>query len=274
MIAVSDAASPDDSTPGSRACVLGPIDGATARRRGAALAHALSAARGTALLVDDSVSMREATSTDADEETSAATPLPESHRETHQSPTTPLSIGEDLQPAVDLHRPSGVVLERDSSSFFDGLRADRAERLAAKTDVLTVDGRGKAEPIASILVPVAGGHHSQLAAEAAVALGLATDAAVDLFHVIESDTDEARARGQRILDGVHASLGDHDRIDTWVFEAVNTAEAIIEQSRYYDLTVMGAPTAGPLERFVFGSLSKRVQAGAESPVVVAHAAQP
>lgn len=265
MIAVSDGQSPDDATPGSGACVLGPIDDETAHRRGAALAHALAATRGTDLLVGDA---------SASPETAASTPLPDSHREAHCSPTTRLSVGDTLQPVVEGHQPSGIVLERDGSSFLEGLRADPAERLAAEADVLTVDGRGDAEPIASMLVPVAGGHHSQLAAEAAYALAVANDAAVDLFHVIESDTDEVRARGQEILDGVRASLEDADRVDTWLFEAADTAEAIIEQSTYYDLTVMGAPTVGPLERFVFGSLSKRVQQGAESPVIVAHAHQP
>ncbi|ERH05886.1 MAG: universal stress protein UspA related nucleotide-binding protein [Halonotius sp. J07HN4] len=70
------------------------------------------------------------------------------------------------------------------------------------------------------------------------------------------------------------ALGEFDNVDTWLYEADSAADAIIEQSTYYDLTVMGAPTVGPLERFVFGSTSTYVQQDADSSVVVAHAHSP
>ena len=37
---------------------------------------------------------------------------------------------------------------------------------------------------------------------------------------------------------------------------------------------MGAPTVGPLERFVFGSTATNVQQDADAPIVVAHAHSP
>ena len=264
MIAVSETQSPDDISPLVGACLLGSIDNEIAQRRAATVAHALACARNTDLLVDNTAPV-------ADETEVTSTPLPDSHREAHCRSTRPMHIGDNLQPIVSQHQPSGVVLERGKdASFLTELWADTAERLASETDVLTVGSRGEIETIASMLVPVAGGQHSQLAAEAAHAIAVANDAAVDLFHVIESDSDEAREDGQRVLDEMVATLDDPERVDTWLFEAPNTAEAIIEQSTYYDLTVMGAPTVGPLKRFVFGSLSKRVQRGADSPVVVAH----
>ena len=262
MIGVSDTQPTNDEYPAAGPCLLGPIADETARRRAASVAHALATSRDLDLLV----------STALPSDNTAL--LPESHREDNCSTTAGVYTEATLDPVVSRYNPSTLVVKRNTEQhLLDELFSDRAERLSAKTDVLTVDGRGETDRIASILVPIAGGDHSQLAIETGVAVARANDAAVDLFHVIEDDSDAARDRGQTLLDsalaGVETSEG--DRIETWLYEAPDASEAITEQSVYYDLTVMGAPTDSPLERFVFGSTSKQVQREADSPVIVAHA---
>jgi len=262
MIGVSDTQPTNEKYPAAGPCVLGPVGDGTARRRAASLAHALATSRNLDLLVSSELS------------TDDADLLPESHRESHCSSTTGIETGTTLDPVVSRHNPSTLVVKRNTDGRLLGdLFSDRAERLSTTTDVLTVDGRGDTDRIASVLVPIAGGDHSQLAVETGLAVARANDAAVDLFHVIEDDSDAARDRGQTLLDSVLATIPDAeaDRVDTWLYEAPNAPEAITEQSSYYDLTVMGAPTDGPLERFVFGSTSKQVQREADSPVIVAHA---
>lgn len=263
MIGVSDTRPTVDEYAAAGPCLLGPITDETARRRAAAVAHALATGRDLDLLVSD------------DRASEDGHTLPESHRESHCSSTTDVTTETTLDPVVSRYDPAAVVVKRNTEQhLFDELFSDRAERLSAQTDVLTVDGRGETDRIASILVPIAGGDHSQLAVETGVALARANDAAVDLFHVIEEDSDAARDRGRTLLQSALASVpADTDRVDTWLYEAPNAPEAIIEQSSYYDLTVMGAPTDNPLERFVFGSTSKQVQREAGSPVIVAHAAE-
>jgi len=263
MIGVSDTQPVADSTHAIGPCLLGPISNETAQTRAASVAHALAASREIDLLASG-----------AAEELSAA--LPDSHREGHCSTTSEIDAESTLDPVVTRHDPSLLVIKRHTEQhLIDELFSDPAERFSRKTDVLTVDGRGEADRIASILVPVAGGDHSQLALESAVAIARANDAAVDLFHVLEADTDEARAEGRQLLDAVESSIApdERDRVDTWLYETPGAAEAITEQSEYYDLTVMGAPTDSPLKRFVFGSTSKQVQREAESPVIVAHSQQ-
>ncbi|TQQ82939.1 universal stress protein [Halonotius terrestris] len=261
MIAVSDARAAEDTTRSYGPCLLGSISGETARGRGAAVAHALATARNTDLLLTESIDS-------ADE-------LPQSHRTSHSQEATTLNTAMNLEPVVSEQSPSVAVLERQSGpSFLSDLRANTAERLADETDVLTVDGRGQTDTIASILVPIAGGRHSQLAVEAARAIAEANDAALDLFHVIEADGEADRERGEQILATAATAIGDFESVDTWLYEAESAADAIIDQSSYYDLTVMGAPTVGPLERFVFGSTSTNVQQEADSPIVVAHAHSP
>ena len=260
MIGVSDTQPTDETYPAAGPCLLGPVSNETVRRRAASVAHALATSREIDLLVSS--------------ETDDTQPLPESHRDGHCSPPTLIEGETALDPVVSQHNPSALVVERPTEQhLLDELFSDKAERLASKTDVLTVDGRGDTKRIASVLVPISGGEHSQLAVEAAVAVASANDAAVDLFHVIEDDSDESRDRGQTLLDSALASIpaDDAERVDTWLYEASDTTTAITEQSAYYDLTVMGAPTVGPLERFVFGSTTKHVQREADSPVIVAHA---
>jgi len=265
MIAVSDTRTGDDVVTSAGPCFLTRIPDETARRRGAAVAHALASARDVQLLIPDG---------DSPTNTEAAG-LPESHRSAYRSATTAVSSPVDLQPVVRQQQPSALVLPRGpDATVLSELLSDPAERFADQTDVLTVDSRGQTDTIASILVAVAGGQHSQLAIEAAHALAVANDAAIDLFHVIESESQSNKKRGHLILEEAEATLGGYELADTWLYEAENTADAIIEQSEYYDLTVMGAPTIGPLERFVFGSTSKNVQREAASPVIVAHAHRP
>ena len=264
MIAVNDAGS-TPTTESHGPCLVGHISDETAARRGAMVAHAMATVRDTELLLAEST-----TAPPADD-----VQLPADHRDAYSQSATAVAGVSDVEPAVDRRNPSALVMERESRpSLLTGLRGTDAERLADRTDVLTVDNRGDVETLASILVPIAGGRHSQLAVETARAIAEANDAAIDLFHVVETEGAASRERGEQILATAATALGEFENVDTWLYEADSPADAIIEQSEYYDLTVMGAPTVGPLERFVFGSTSTDVQQDADSSVVVAHAHSP
>ena len=263
MIAVNDGQS-QPAVEGHGPCLVGNISDETAAQRGAMVAHAMATVRDTELLVAEPPTA----------ETVGETQLPSDHRDAYSQSATPVDATR-IEPTVDRRNPSALVVERKSRpSLLSGIRGNSPERLADRTDVLTVDDRGDVETVASILVPIAGGRHSQLAVEAAQAIAAANDAAVDLFHVVETDGAASRERGEQILATAATAVGEFDNVDTWLYEADSAADAIIEQSTYYDLTVMGAPTVGPLERFVFGSTSTDVQQDADSPVVVAHAHSP
>ena len=264
MIGVSDTQPVVEEYHAAGPCLLGSIRNETAHRRAASVAQAVATTRNVELLVSEKPA----------DHPDPGSVLPESHRERYCSTVNGVDDWQTLDPIISQHAPSAVVLKRHTQQhLIDELFSDRAERLASDTDVLTVDGRGETDRIASILVPVAGGRHSQLAVETAVALGRANDAAVDLVHVLDADTDAGREAGQRVLAETLASVEtrETDQIDTWLYETPGVPEAITEQSSYYDLTVMGAPTDSPLKRFVFGSTSKQVQKEASSSVIVAHA---
>ncbi|NHN57531.1 MULTISPECIES: universal stress protein [Halorussus] len=166
-----------------------------------------------------------------------------------------------------------VVLPGESTG--GRLRRSETERLAADVDcdVVTVNGRRGYDEVPSILLPVAGGPHSGLAADVARQIAAANDAWVDVLHVVEEDAGEARRReAEECAEAAYRRIGRPETTTTWVLEADDPTEAIVEQSRYYELTVVGAPTTGRLRRLVYGSTSRTIGADAESVVLSARSA--
>ena len=82
------------------------------------------------------------------------------------------------------------------------------------------------------------------------------------------DRDEYAATGERLLDAARDRLGGFDQADRWLVEDRSAASAIVDQSPYYDLVVVGASTTGAVGRFVFGSTTDTVVDDAAVPVVV------
>ncbi|WP_435359991.1 universal stress protein [Haloarchaeobius sp. DFWS5] len=181
------------------------------------------------------------------------------------------SLVSAVERAVDRVGASTVVLDASpSQSVLERLFGDVTDRLARTVpcDVVVTNGAGSVGDLASILVPVAGGQHSGLAVDVAGALAVTHDAWVDLYHVVDPDaSDRTRECADRYLTAAEERLSGLDRVDTWLCETADVAGSIVEQSRYYDLTVVGAPETSRLRRFVFGSQTAEIRAEADSPVV-------
>ncbi|WP_434522306.1 universal stress protein [Halorubrum sp. AS12] len=180
-----------------------------------------------------------------------------------------------------------------------GPAVDDAGDVAAAADV-SLNGADRAERpdrVSSVLVAVGPGPHSGATVDVAREIAAATDAWLELFHVVPSDAALADAgpdedasgtaapadgpgdadgtdyvaAGERLLDAAEDRLGGFDRADRWLVEDRTAAGAVVEQSPYYDLVVVGAPTTGTVGRFVFGSTTDTVVGDAEVPVVVVEA---
>jgi len=180
-----------------------------------------------------------------------------------------------------------------------------ATQTAADATLEEVDRAERPDRVSSVLVAVGPGPHSGATVDVARAIAEATDAWLELFHVVPTDAaladgpagseesaagadgsaagDEGDSRpgtddhgdyaasGERLLDAARDRLGEFDRADRWLVEGQSAAGAIVEQSPYYDLVVVGAPTTGTVGRFVFGSTTDTVVDDAEVPVVVVEA---
>lgn len=168
--------------------------------------------------------------------------------------------------AVGEHGVEVIVVEDGPSSPVDALRG--AGLPSVDCDVVAAT-RGEAfGDVASILVPVAGGPHSGLAVDVALAIARAHGAWIDLLHVVEPDPDDGTvARAERYLEAGVRRMGSFSDVDTWTLEADDVTTAVAEQSRYYGLTVIGAPRKGRLREFVFGSTTGEVCERAEGTVL-------
>jgi nucleotide-binding universal stress UspA family protein len=152
------------------------------------------------------------------------------------------------------------------------LRKGVTERIAAHADadVIVVNGKTGFETPPSILLPVAGGPHSGLAADVATTIAIDCNAWIDVLHVVDEDASpDEREQAEALVDDVYHRIARPESTTTWVHEAADIVEAILEQSRYYGLTIIRAPTKGSLRQFIFGSTNSSVRKNAASVVLSA-----
>jgi nucleotide-binding universal stress UspA family protein len=161
-----------------------------------------------------------------------------------------------------------VVLPGESPGGL--LRGGVSERIAAHVDcdAVVVNGQSGLGAVPSLLLPIAGGPHSGLAADVAARVAAVTGAWIDVLHVVEEGaTGGRRRRADACVRAAARRIDRPETTSTWVLDADDPAAAIVEQSRYYPLTVIGAPTRGRLRRFVHGSTNESVRSNAHSVVL-------
>lgn len=175
-----------------------------------------------------------------------------------------------VENATSEHNVDLVVLDVDmfAGEFSLGRSAIRRIARNAGCDAVVLSGPGTIEGLRTMLVPIAGGPHSGLAIEVAGALASATEGWVEFLHVVTPASEEDRQWAEEYLDEAVARL-DNDRTDSWLLEADDAAEAIVEESEHYDLTIVGTPERHRLRRFLFGSTTDSVTAESTVPVLVA-----
>lgn len=157
-----------------------------------------------------------------------------------------------------------------SASAADILREGFGERLSlrADCDVVTVNGKPGYDGVPSILLAVSGGPHSGFATDVAGHVAADCDAWIDVLHVLSGDPPSHRREvAAEHVQRAARRIGRPECTSTWVLDAPSVADAIIEQSRYYGLTVVGAPTQGRLQKFIGQSTNRSIRDNAESTVL-------
>jgi nucleotide-binding universal stress UspA family protein len=129
-----------------------------------------------------------------------------------------------------------------------------------------------------ILVPTDGSAASNVALPLARTVAKATGAPVTLMRVLELEdgtpSREAFAQAQNTLRHIAAELRESvSDVDAVVEGADNVAEAIIRQTRrqHADLVIMRTHGRGGLERAVLGSVTQRVLAHSDVPLLLLRA---
>jgi nucleotide-binding universal stress UspA family protein len=139
-------------------------------------------------------------------------------------------------------------------------------------DIAVVKQRG-VEQVRSILVPVRGGPHAELAMRLARDLGKRFKAQVVVLHVVPKGIGErAFKREEEALDAFAREHGGGRKVKGLLREATSVRTAILQEAALHDLVVMGASAhpsnASPDGRFLFGMVADAVASKAKPTVIV------
>lgn len=140
------------------------------------------------------------------------------------------------------------------------------------SDIAVVKQRGVDE-MRSILVPVRGGPHAELAMRISRDLAKKFGAKIVVLHVVPKGIGErAIEREQAALDAFVREHAGARRATGVIRESTSVRQAIIKEAAQHDLVVMGAsaqPTnASPDGRYLFGTLAEAVASKAKPTVIV------
>jgi glucosyl-3-phosphoglycerate synthase len=139
-------------------------------------------------------------------------------------------------------------------------------------DIAVVKQRGLDE-VKSILVPVRGGPHAELAMRISRALAKRFGAKIVVLHVVPKGIGErAVEREQAAVDAFVREHAGTRRAAGLIRESASIRSAIIREAANHDLVVMGAsaqPTnAAPDGRYLFGTVAESVASKAKPTVIV------
>ena len=129
------------------------------------------------------------------------------------------------------------------------------------------------QDVRSILVPVRGGPHAELAMRISRDLAKQFGARIVVLHVVPKGVgDRAVEREQSAVDAFVREHAGSRRATGLIREATSVRSAIIREAANHDLVVMGAsahPTnASPDGRYLFGTLAESVASKAKPTVIV------
>ena len=135
---------------------------------------------------------------------------------------------------------------------------------------IAVVKQGGGREIGSILVPIRGGPHAELALRFADALARNRGARIKVLHLIPPGvTESVRGQTERALSHFIRQHAESD-VEKVVSEAANVRTEILRASEASDVVIMGAsaPPSGGGEGFLFGSLPEAVAARSTRTVIV------
>jgi nucleotide-binding universal stress UspA family protein len=181
--------------------------------------------------------------------------------------------GQILSTLVEEHDIETVITDdhpRSGIRSLLGLEGVDKAALGDSCDTIIVTRINYQEEFDSVLVPIAQGPHSGLAIDAGVALARRNDASLELLHVYPSDDEEAKKRGDAVLERGLDRVGSFEPVETTLRAAEEVPAAIIGATQLYDVVVLGAPREGLIQQFVLGTIPESVNARTDGTMIIAH----
>lgn len=139
----------------------------------------------------------------------------------------------------------------------------------ATCDVV-VERIGESRNFDSILLPVAGGPNTKLAATVAGSLSRAHDAELHVV-TIRSPTDTSREQkeAEKMQTRIIGNFDGISVIKQDIIEHPSVTDLLIDQSTNYDLMILGAASSTLFKRSLVGSLPEHVGRESQCPVIIA-----
>lgn len=139
----------------------------------------------------------------------------------------------------------------------------------ASCDIL-IERMDETLDLETILLPVAGGPNTELAATTAGSLARAHDADLHVI-TIRSPTSSSREHTQTeaLLQQVISNFTQVPTITQEVIEDESVTEAIIDQSEGFDLMILGAASNTLFRRSLVGSMPEQIGRESACPVIIA-----
>lgn len=206
-----------------------------------------------------SAASREAASTLLQARTDSFVDVPiESHAIVGPSPT------DAVVTATDDYDADLLVFGQDVPENLESSVAKRVD-----CDTVVVSERGTLDELRSVLVPIAGGPHTDAVLAVAGDVASAHDASVELLHVVdENPSTETTTAAQELLSNGASSLPSSLRTTSTVVEDADVVDPIRDASTEHDCTIIGAPTKGRLKRFVLDSHAEQIADAARNTVAM------
>lgn len=119
-----------------------------------------------------------------------------------------------------------------------------------------------------LLIPTAGGPHTPLAARIALDIARGTGATVTLLYVCRSGaSEEERRRGEAMMERTLAHLEAGQAVERKIVSG-EVIQAVIEEAREYDLTLIGVTEERLFQRMLSGSIPKGIADGCPTTVMM------
>lgn len=174
------------------------------------------------------------------------------------------SAADAVVTATDYYDADRVVFGGDSPESLESTVAKRVD-----CDTVVVNDRDELEELRSLLVPIAGGPHTDAVLAVAGDVASAHDASVELLHVVDEDpSEETREAAAELLSNAASSLPSSLSVTSTVVEAADVVDPIRDASAEHDCTIIGAPTKGRLKRFVLDSHAEQITDAARNTVAM------
>ena len=118
-----------------------------------------------------------------------------------------------------------------------------------------------------VLVPAAGGPNAPLAMD--LALNASIKCEVTVLYITHAFDDEARkTERENYLAEIIAPWADRPNLKTKVIEADDVFQTIIDESKNYDVTMLGASNENVINKFLFGAMPQKIAAANDGTTVI------